>query len=268
MTGMAEGDSVRILGCGDATETLGQRLWHESRSIRARELDSLFRAKRLSRASTQRVSVYLALRRAIALTEMLPGDQIDEREIADAFRCSRSTVRAAVRRLRHDGLISERQCGVPVVGLFRQSELDDAQFLREALECAAVRIAARTMTPEHLLSLTLIVDREADSLLAGDLIRSQLLDDEFHRALCELSGQAVWCITHGAGVQLTRIRCLGMSLSASDAIARTARHTRIIAALYACDPERSADLLRDDLQADVTSMQELRLRRPSYFLNH
>lgn len=221
----------------------------------------------LSGTPTHAIPVYLALRRAIVHTELLPGDRIDDREIADAFGWNRSTVRAAVGRLRRDGLVTGRPSGVATVALFRLSALQDAQFLREALECAAVRIAASRVTADDLRSLERILSREADSLMAGNLERAQLLDVQFHRALCELSGRDVWCMTHHAGVPFERIRRLGACLSPAGSGGRTERHARIIEALEAREPDVAADVLRDDLRTDVTTVNELRLRCPGYFVN-
>src|SRR3954447_13952822 len=89
-----------------------------------------------------RLAVYGALRTAIVATELEPGRQISENEVADMLGVSRTPVREAVARLRDDQLVEV----VPQLGTFVSrisvAGVDDAQFLREALECSAVRLAA------------------------------------------------------------------------------------------------------------------------------
>src|SRR3954471_1060919 len=89
-----------------------------------------------------RERVYDALREAIVSAELEPGRRLSENELADLLGVSRTPVREALVRLRDDRLVAI----VPQLGTFvtliGSDAVADAHFVREALECSAVRIAA------------------------------------------------------------------------------------------------------------------------------
>src|SRR5436190_15819605 len=106
------------------------------------------------------LAVYDALREAIVTTELEPGRQISENEIADMLGVSRTPVREALARLRDDQLVQI----VPQLGTFVSrisvAGVDDAQFLREALECSAVRLAAERVDAADVAELRVIIEHQ------------------------------------------------------------------------------------------------------------
>src|SRR5204863_7670713 len=106
------------------------------------------------------LAVYAALRDAIVSTELEPGRQISENEIADRLGVSRTPVREALARLRDDQLVQI----VPQLGTFVSrisvAGVDDAQFLREALECSAVRLAAERVDAADVAELRVIIEHQ------------------------------------------------------------------------------------------------------------
>src|SRR5262245_15424093 len=98
-------------------------------------------------------AVYTSVRDAIIATELEPGQQISENELAARLGVSRTPVREALARLRDDRLVEI----VPQLGTFVSrisvDGVDDAQFLREALECSAVRLAAQRCAATDLREL-------------------------------------------------------------------------------------------------------------------
>src|SRR6476659_4826550 len=92
---------------------------------------------RISRTNGGRagLAVYDALRQAIVSTELEPGRQISETEIADMLGLSRTAVRSTLTRLRDDQLVQI----VPQLGTFVSrisvSGIAAAQLLRDALAC-------------------------------------------------------------------------------------------------------------------------------------
>src|SRR4051812_2280005 len=93
----------------------------------------------LRAAVRARDHAYDRLRAAIVTADLEPGRQLSETELAGRLGISRTPVREALVRLRDDRLVEV----VPQLGTFvariRDSAVADAQFIREALECAAVR---------------------------------------------------------------------------------------------------------------------------------
>src|SRR5437763_16474837 len=137
------------------------------------------------------LAVYDALREAIVTTELEPGRQISENEIADKLGVSRTPVREALARLRDDQLVQI----VPQLGTFVSrisvSGVDDAQFLREALECSAVRLAAERADDIDVATLRALIARQEVARDSGDPDAFFVLDDELHSTLCEMSGRPI-----------------------------------------------------------------------------
>src|SRR5882757_7741284 len=126
--------------------------------------------KRMSGAALTRISrtnggpagraVYSSVRDAIVSTELEPGRQISENELAARLGVSRTPVREALARLRDDRLVEI----VPQFGTFVSrisvAGVDDAQFLREALECSAVRLAAESVDKSGMADLHALIARQ------------------------------------------------------------------------------------------------------------
>ena len=93
---------------------------------------SLTRIPRLA-GSPAGPAIYATVRDAIVSAELEPGRQISENELAARLGVSRTPVREAFARLRDDRLIEI----VPQLGTFVSrisvADVDDAQFIREAL---------------------------------------------------------------------------------------------------------------------------------------
>src|SRR4029077_20767075 len=107
----------------------------------------------MPRRSPARLFVYAAIRDAIVRAEIEPGARLSENELADQLGVSRTPIREALGRLRDDRLVDV----VPQLGTFvsriSTQAVSDAQFIREALECAAVRPAAEQAGDDAIAAL-------------------------------------------------------------------------------------------------------------------
>ena len=85
--------------------------------------------------------------------ELEPGRQLSENELAALLGVSRTPIREALVRLRDERLVEI----VPQLGTFvtriATPAVADAQFIREALECAAIRRAAELATEDDIAAL-------------------------------------------------------------------------------------------------------------------
>src|SRR3954464_1739569 len=101
-----------------------------------------------SRQRTNRRVVYEALRRRVLTLELPPGAALSENELAAALGVSRTPVRESLILLAEEGLVQV----FPQVGSF-VSRVDpvkvaDAQFLREAVELAALDDLPEVLDPD------------------------------------------------------------------------------------------------------------------------
>jgi DNA-binding GntR family transcriptional regulator len=209
--------------------------------------------------------VYGALREAIVMTELEPGQQISENEIADRLGVSRTPVREALARLRDDQLVQI----VPQFGTFVSrisvAGVDDAQFLREALECSAVRLAAEHANAAAVAELHGLIARQEAARDAGDASAFFVLDDELHSTLCELSGRPIaWTIIARANGHLNRVRRL--SLAQPSYIAEMIEeHKAVVDAVGRAEPDAAEEALRHHLRMVLSDLPNIRNDHPEYF---
>src|ERR1700757_1617307 len=90
---------------------------------------------------TTRVEAYEALRASIVSLQRAPGQRLSEAELARDLGVSRTPVREAIIQLRADGLVEVTPQRGSFVSKISLRNVREAQFAREALECAAVRVA-------------------------------------------------------------------------------------------------------------------------------
>lgn len=207
--------------------------------------------------------VYAALRRAIVDCTLAPGTALNEASVATQFGLSRSPVREAFRSLSADGLIDI----VPQTGTFvsqlARAPLCDALFVREAIECAAVRLAAQAPLAERQL-LPRLVLRQREALRFGDRDGSLAADEEFHRSIMLLAGHAsAWAVVLAARTQLERLRRLAnQTIRGSEDSVEF--HDRITAAVLDGDADRAEDLLRQHIRLIAGFIDRLAEIYPQY----
>jgi DNA-binding GntR family transcriptional regulator len=212
-----------------------------------------------------RQRVYDALRDALVAGRLEPGRRLSENELAEALGVSRTPVREALVRLRDDRIVEI----VPQLGTFvSKISIDavaDAQFVREALECAAIRLAAERASEAELLELRAIVARQDEAHAAGDFDRFFELDDAFHAALCAASGHGIaWSLAQRADGHLVRVRRL--SLPVPEYMGEMiAEHRTVLDAVEARDPDRAEEALRHHLRMVLSVLESIRADRPEFF---
>jgi DNA-binding GntR family transcriptional regulator len=211
------------------------------------------------------LAVYDAVREAIVTTELQPGQQISENDLADKLGVSRTPVREALARLRDDQLVQI----FPQLGTFVSrisvSGVDDAQFLREALECSAVRLAAEHADPDDVAELEELIKHQEAARDRGDSGGFFVLDDELHSTLCELSGRPIaWAIVDRANGHLNRVRRL--SLSEPRYLAEmVAEHKAVVDAVGRGEPDEAEQALRHHLRMVLSDLPTIRHNHPEYF---
>ena len=216
-----------------------------------------------SRRGPARTFVYLAIRDAIVDASLEPGRQLSENELAALLGVSRTPVREALQRLREERLVEV----VPQLGTFvtriSDGAVEDAQFVREALECAAIRETAVRATAADVAALEAIVARQEQT--AADFDGFYVLDDELHHMLCDLSGREIaWSLSQRAKGHLNRIRRL--SLPEPGYVAEMiAEHRAVVAAVAAHDPDEAERALRHHLRMVLSTLPAIRSQHPDYF---
>ena len=186
---------------------------------------------------------YRTLSRKIVGLELKPNEPIGEQAMAELLGVSRTPVREAFRTLLAEGLLDVRPQKGTFVSLLHRPELEDALFVREALECAAAELACRAPLEERKV-LVRLVEQQRSALRDGDRDASLAADEELHRRIMQLSGHlSAWDVVRQARTHLERLRRiasaeLGGSEEALD------HHEKIASAIVAGDEASAVRLLR------------------------
>lgn len=126
------------------------------------------------------------LRRAIREREFLPGDQLNQDELAKRFGVSRIPLREALRTLAGEGLIVMRPNFGAVVTEVRAEEMRELYGLRLQLEPSLAADIVEKCKPQDLEELRGILAR-MDEAARADVDRWADLHYLFHRRIDEIS---------------------------------------------------------------------------------
>jgi DNA-binding GntR family transcriptional regulator len=208
-----------------------------------------------------------ALKRAIVELRLRPGDSISEAEVARELGISRQPVREAFIKLAEVGLIEIRPKRGTFVRLISRREVENARFIREAIEVAVVRKAAADAPDETIAELGRLIDLQVDSAAAGDLASFHQLDDRFHRAIAEAADcEDAWKITEDLKVQFDRARFLSLP-HATPLGTLVEQHRRIAQAIANRDADAAEEAMRRHLSEVLTSLPKIAAEQPALFVD-
>lgn len=157
--------------------------------------------------------IYLTLRQLILDMTMLPGERINEREIAETHGVSRTPAHEAVQLLTEEGLIEV----IPRVGTFVAriplDQLEEATLVRRALESMVIEHVAGKITPAGVARLREILVAQYASIVNDDTLEFHRQDEAFHEALSDIAGfQSVWKMITQIKIQVDRYRRLTLPI--------------------------------------------------------
>jgi DNA-binding GntR family transcriptional regulator len=216
-------------------------------------------------AGTTRGQVYSVLRDAVVQGTFEPGRRLSENELAEMLGVSRTPIREALVRLADDRLVEIAPQLGTFVSRISETAIADAQFIREALECAAVRLAAGKATREDLAALDGIVTRQREVSARQDFDRFFVLDEEFHGALVTLSGHGIaWSLAQRANGHLDRVRRLSLP-QPRYLTEMVAEHELVVEAVRRGDADAAELAMRHHLRMVLSALSAIRDEHPDYF---
>lgn len=195
--------------------------------------------------------VYGQLRELAIRFELLPGDRVNEVELARHFGVSRTPLREALNRLVSDGFLTF----VAGKGFFRRSldvkEVFDLYEMRQKLEIALAELAVERATAEQIqeirdfLSISM---KEDPGRTVHELVS---LDEEFHERVAALSGNLE--MQHTLRTINARIRFIRwINMENGRRTLTQGEHSAILEAIAS----RDAGLSRSLLQAHIDGRLE------------
>jgi len=132
--------------------------------------------------------VFEKLRDEIVTLELLPGSKISEAEVAARLGVSRQPVRDAFNRLGNLDLLWIRPQRATVVRGFSMASIENARFVRMAVEIELVERACHVWDKARAKALAANIAQQEAAIAAGNTEKFHALDYTFHRQVCELAG--------------------------------------------------------------------------------
>jgi DNA-binding GntR family transcriptional regulator len=213
-------------------------------------------------------TVYFALREAIIRNLLPPGSVMNERALAQAMRVSRTPVRDALRQLTAEGFLTAapRQ-GLAVTDLSLK-DIEEIYTMRAALEGAAARLSAQTISPSEMVIIEDVCVQMAAAVEQDDVERLLVLNRRFHEFLCGTARNRR--LTEQVLRLYDAVRPICRTSFADRARARESlrEHEALVAAIRRRDPDEAERLARDHMtqsmlvQMKLHQMQQLDLVIP------
>ena len=224
---------------------------------------------RLTDAATDRSlagQVHARLRSDIVHARLRPGELLSENQQAMRLGVSRTPVREAVQRLVREGWVHVLPQRGTRVSLLSMQRIEEALFVREAVETHGVRrLFDRHPDNTDWSSLEQCIRAQKNALNAQDLEAIMQADATFHRTLLELSGMgAVWPIVAQARDMHQRVRAIAVPelLSGEQALKD---HRAIVLALRRHDGALAIRKIESHLKHNAVLVQKIADRHPDYF---
>ena len=209
--------------------------------------------------------IYERLRRSITNLTMLPSESLSEQDLAEQLGVSRTPVREALIRLAEDGLIDIMPQRGSFVAPIRLKDVEEAQFIREALEVSVVRRLAGHADSAFKELGGSNLEQQARAVRSGNHELFLDLDEAFHRGFCESAGlPKSWKVIQVVKLQMDRVRYLSLP-HAGHLDALLAQHQAVFKAVVSGRADEAARQMSRHLQQVLKTVQRLSVERPDLF---
>jgi len=196
--------------------------------------------------------VYARLVDAIHAGTLASGAPLHVADLAAQFNVSPSPVRDAISRLAAEGLVTNNpNRRTTVVHFTRQDVLDTFQ-LREILECAAIRLAAKNVGPAQMAEIRKVAE-QCDALAGNPAQKKSKLDldSRFHLLVAEASGNAL--LHHEIARCNRRVRVIQwLKLDPPTMKQAHPEHLKIIGALEKHDADAAENAMKAHLEVALS----------------
>jgi len=209
-------------------------------------------------------AVFDHLYKEIASLELLPGTKLSEAEVARRFGVSRQPVREAFSKLDNLDLLLVRPQKATVVRGFSLKRVDQARFVRLAVELEVIHQACNVWNKSNteVLQRNLELQRLT---LETEPEKFHSLDSQFHTLICEQAGcpLAVKAIAE-ARQEIDRLCELSLAKH-SEAAELLQDHENLAVALKANSSERAIAITRQHLSRLDNTIAEIHTTHSEYF---
>ncbi len=217
-------------------------------------------------ATRERMSdrVYDELITAIREMRLTPGSLLSETELSSQLGVSRTPVRDAISRLVDIGLLEVAPQVGTSVALIELKAVQEACFVRSALESAAFELACHAENRD-VSRLRAIISRQDKAVADEDGNAFFQSDESLHQEIFRLSGHpGVWNVVLRSKLQLDRLRRLILP-EVLTTRSLVEEHSRIVDLLEVGDVEGGRALIHTHAQHVLLQAPQIRAEHPHFF---
>lgn len=205
------------------------------------------------------------LRRRIITLELPPGAALSENELSTELGVSRTPVRESLILLRGEGLVQVYPQVGTFVSLVDPDRVTQAQFIREAIECASLESVELPLAAEDAAMLADVLARQEEAVESQDRNAFFELDEEYHRTLLRIADhESAWETVTAQKAHLDRARRLSL-VDTRPLSALLDQHRSVVDSLVAGDTSAAVAHLRTHLRAVFDDVAAIRASRPELF---
>ena len=209
--------------------------------------------------------IFEALRQDIVQLHLRPGHLLSEWEVAKQFNVSRQPVREAFIKLGEVGLVEIRPKRGTFVRLISMREIDNARFIRGAIEVALVRQAALLAEKKDIEALLAVLDGHRILIDRDDYTGLLLHDELFHRTISHIAQREdAWSVINSLKAQVDRARFLTLP-NVQSILVILEQHEKIVQAISNNDPEEAERSMLNHLREIQNFLPLLRKEHPDLF---
>lgn len=201
----------------------------------------------------------------ISSLALLPGTRMSEAEIAERLGVSRQPVRDAFNRLANLDLLLVRPQRATVVRGFSMEKIENARFVRLAVELEVITRGCSVWTEEGSQRLAANIARHTDAINAGRIEEFHSIDFDFHKLICEFSGQALAFETIERCKHSIDRLCVLSLQNENEAEAIVEDHQAIARALEKGSVEDARATTKHHLSRLDQTVQDIHKRHAQYF---
>jgi DNA-binding GntR family transcriptional regulator len=198
----------------------------------------------------------------IAMGQLLPGQHLDETELAERFSVSRTPIREALQQLASMGVVVIRPRRGAIVADLGPQQLVEMFEVMSELEATCARLAARRMTSEEQITLQAAHQACKDALDAQEPDEYYYKNEAFHEAI--YAGSHNQFLIEQARSLYRRLRPYRrLQLRVRNRLAKSyAEHDGVVQALLEGDGEKAAHLLREHVMIQGQRFADLMASLP------
>jgi DNA-binding GntR family transcriptional regulator len=209
--------------------------------------------------------IYEVVRDWIVTMTLKPGQALSEKELSERLAVSRTPVREALIRLGDEGFVDIFPQRGTFVSYIDVARLDEAGFIRKAIEGAIARELAESLNEEGVATLKAIIDEQRRAAQSDDYEALERADRRLHSTMPVLAGKpTVWRIVKQAMYHLERALRL-RKREASNWTETMAEHEALVNAIIGRDAEGVTAVIAQHIERNLIEVRKVREAYPEYF---